>query len=382
MTLARPMFPPRAGSVDSFPPQPGDTSLSASRTPGGDPVIATSIPVVDSPDIRRGDSGVEVADPATITPPALTSRRGFLMNTMVSAASIATATALTASTAATADSHEAVSLASEILRLNELAHQDDDEIYRLCCIWRDKLDQLRVEGKHTQHERWEMAMPESMEHTRLIEKTEPYFSAADKLVKRLWSLPANTAECKRAKVRVLFKYFLTDEKWHKSDEDADWDVEMTRKLLFELSGTSNTEILGDHADYATARHPEKADPIFAAIAAARVAHGDLLKTIKANPDDDEAIDEYDDAERLTIEDLIWTMPTTAAGLAALLGYCRERETINELIGHDEKEDVLEWTMECAACALAGLPKPPMSDVVADAWESRQEDDASEEATTA
>jgi hypothetical protein len=49
-----------------------------------------------------------------------------------------------------------------------------------------------------------------------------------------------------------------------------------------------------------------------------------------------------------------------------------------LIGHDEKEDVLEWTLECAACALAGLPKPPMSDVVADAWESRQED-ASEEA---
>jgi hypothetical protein len=75
-------------------------------------------------------------------------------------------------------------------------------------------------------------------------------------------------------------------------------------------------------------------------------------------------------------DLIWTTPTTAGGLAALLGYCRERETINEIVHQDEWEDVLEWTMECAACALAGLPKPPMSDVVASVWESGQEiDDA-------
>jgi hypothetical protein len=87
-----------------------------------------------------------------------------------------------------------------------------------------------------------------------------------------------------------------------------------------------------------------------------------------------ARDEAYDVERALLWDLIWTKPTTARGLAALLGYCRERESINELIGDDEMEDVLEWTMECAACALAGLPKPPMSDIVAAAWESRQEDD--------
>jgi hypothetical protein len=72
-------------------------------------------------------------------------------------------------------------------------------------------------------------------------------------------------------------------------------------------------------------------------------------------------------------DLIWTMPTTAGGLAALLGYCRERETIAEMAG-GEWAEVLEHTLECAACALAALPKPPMSELVAELWETGQEVD--------
>jgi hypothetical protein len=44
--------------------------------------------------IRRSDIGVEVIDPAAIAPPAPTSRRGFLMNTMVSAAAFAPAAAV------------------------------------------------------------------------------------------------------------------------------------------------------------------------------------------------------------------------------------------------------------------------------------------------
>jgi hypothetical protein len=88
------MFPPRAESVDSFslqPHRPDDTTLSASRTPNGNSENAASILAVDSPDIGRSDSGAEVIDAAALAPPALTSRRGFLMNTMVSAASLGTA---------------------------------------------------------------------------------------------------------------------------------------------------------------------------------------------------------------------------------------------------------------------------------------------------
>jgi hypothetical protein len=74
--------------------RPNATNLSPSRTPGGDPVIAPSIPAINPPAIRRSDSGGEVVDPPAIAPPAQTSRRGFLMNTMVSAASLATAAAV------------------------------------------------------------------------------------------------------------------------------------------------------------------------------------------------------------------------------------------------------------------------------------------------
>jgi hypothetical protein len=85
-----------------------------------------------------------------------------------------------------------------------------------------------------------------------------------------------------------------------------------------------------------------------------------------------ALDEAHNVERDRMWDLIWTMPTTLGGLATLLQYCREQESINEMVAWDEWEDVLEWTMECAVCALAGLPKPQMSDVVASVWECGRE----------
>jgi hypothetical protein len=50
-----------------------------------------------------------------------------------------------------------------------------------------------------------------------------------------------------------------------------------------------------------------------------------------------------DRERDRMRDLVWTKPTTIDGLAALLRYCRENESINELVCCDELEDVLEWT---------------------------------------
>jgi hypothetical protein len=51
------------------------------------------------------------------------------------------------------------------------------------------------------------------------------------------------------------------------------------------------------------------------------------------------------------------------GLSALLTYCREAGTSSELIHDHGWEAVLEWTIEYAVCAMAGLPKPPMSKIV-------------------
>jgi hypothetical protein len=43
----------------------------------------------------------------------------------------------------------------------------------------------------------------------------------------------------------------------------------------------------------------------------------------------------DGHERDCMWDLIWVMPITMNGLAALLRYCRENESINELVHRDE-----------------------------------------------
>lgn len=90
---------------------------------------------------------------------------------------------------------------------------------------------------------------------------------------------------------------------------------------------------------------------------------------------DSARDKASALERERMWDLIWTIPTTAKGLAALLAYCREQESINELVGEEEWEDVLEWTIECSVCALAGLPEPPMSDLVASVYDEFDEEAA-------
>jgi hypothetical protein len=72
------------------------TNLSPSRTSEGLSADGTTIPAVTPAADRRSDSASEVANLSPIAPPALTSRRGFLMNTMVSAASLGTAAAVAA----------------------------------------------------------------------------------------------------------------------------------------------------------------------------------------------------------------------------------------------------------------------------------------------
>ncbi len=77
-----------------------------------------------------------------------------------------------------------------------------------------------------------------------------------------------------------------------------------------------------------------------------------------------ARDEAFDIERDRIWDLILTRPTSTRGISALLSYCREQGSVNELVGVGSWEDALEWTIESALCAIDGLPTPPMSKVVA------------------
>jgi hypothetical protein len=88
-----------------------------------------------------------------------------------------------------------------------------------------------------------------------------------------------------------------------------------------------------------------------------------------------AMDKAYDGERGRMWDLIWTKPTTIAGLCALLEYCRTQQSINALVHDDEWEDALEWTIESAVRALAGPPEPPMTDIVVELYGDAEEERA-------
>jgi hypothetical protein len=79
-----------------------------------------------------------------------------------------------------------------------------------------------------------------------------------------------------------------------------------------------------------------------------------------------------DTERDRMWDLIWTKPATVGGVAALLRHINGPYGAREIINDDEWQEAIEWTVECAVCALAGLPKPPMTEVVAELWNEAEE----------
>lgn len=81
------------------PERLSETILSGSRVLGGSSENVVAIPAVDPAANRRSDNKGEVADPSPIAPPARSSRRGFLMNSILSIASLASATAITATEA-------------------------------------------------------------------------------------------------------------------------------------------------------------------------------------------------------------------------------------------------------------------------------------------
>ncbi|MBU6463224.1 MAG: hypothetical protein KGL35_21865 [Bradyrhizobium sp.] len=74
--------------------QPAQTNLSPSGAFNGTSTITNTTPVVDSPHNGRSDSVDGRANHSPIAPPAHVSRRNLIMNSIVSAAAVASATAI------------------------------------------------------------------------------------------------------------------------------------------------------------------------------------------------------------------------------------------------------------------------------------------------
>ena len=109
---------------------------------------------------------------------------------------------------------------------------------------------------------------------------------------------------------------------------------------------------------------EHADPIFAAIERHRAAVASFEDPM--SPDEEE--DQLWECRCIASWDLANTAPATLAGLGTLMIYANESGGFLDLLQDVEYVQVQDWTITCAACALAGLPKPGMSNIVAEVLE--------------
>lgn len=156
------------------------------------------------------------------------------MNMLVSSAALVPSIAV----AALSEDAHLLMLEERIWKLYELAHERDDDIYRLHIACADRLKELsetcpEMDGQAL----WKLIVqtPESKEHSRLVKLSDPYHDQLQELVKQMWAVPARTAEGRRAKVEVLLACAMPAD-WRDHDGDAEWDVKMARDLLFEFVG--------------------------------------------------------------------------------------------------------------------------------------------------
>lgn len=76
-----------------------------------------------------------------------------------------------------------------------------------------------------------------------------------------------------------------------------------------------------------------------------------------------AYDHAGDAERDAAWDLIRTVPTTQAGLAAALAYIQKQQQQLDIFDGGEWLEIFLYSAERAVCSFAGLPEPPMTKTV-------------------
>jgi hypothetical protein len=228
--------------------RPDDTNLSPSRTSDGNSADATSILVLDSAAIRRSDSGDPIVRPLTTAPPARTSRRGFLMNSII-ALPIASAIPTSAPAMFTEVEPDPVLGAAK-----EISRQPDAELIAAGREFASLLVRLNeiglIDGPRTKE--WFRATDalaaayyprripdEALEalNRRLDEKFPETAPGNDEIIEKLcalelkiMSLPPTTFDGVKPKIQVL--------RWRVDDpeeDDMEWEQKLLRRFIFEVT---------------------------------------------------------------------------------------------------------------------------------------------------
>jgi hypothetical protein len=407
--------------------RPDDTNLSPSRMSDGISKDAAAIHAVNPTADGRSDSVRKFAEPPPAAPPARTSRRGFLMNTMVSAASLATAAAVATppinTAASSADAVSFPDLVARFLPLRERWKSETattselDEICgQLCRIATAIVNQnpktlcdlgWQVEAVLTWAADFE-TIDDSDDSADLMLKTllanirslagplpmissivpaaemvDPTFaliaahrSAYEEVEK---AVTAADVRPSRRTVKQLARIVVgsrdeTESSWtetggvgfalivtptgRKIPVFASSCGEIRENVPKELQGAVRSAWIADRE-----AELEAAEGLIAK-RRARTKLGKL----------EAARDKAWDIERDRLWDLISTPPTTIDGLAALLDYSRERGSMGEIM-RPEWQHAFEWTIECAVCAFAGLPRPPKTAIVTEIWDEQTDGEA-------
>jgi hypothetical protein len=134
-------------------------------------------------------------------------------------------------------------LENEIFELKEEIEKFHPELSRLQEIWTDEMVRLSraplageiALSKEERHAAVQ-AIPECIEHNRLVLLQRPFIDRVHQLIDQMWSTPARTPEGKLAKLLVLPGYIMCDDNWREDNARADWDIRMARDLMIEFVG--------------------------------------------------------------------------------------------------------------------------------------------------
>jgi hypothetical protein len=252
--------PRTIASKNNLPAGADQTILSDMREIDGASEDAVTIPAINPIADRRSDIGQEVANTSAIAPPARTSRRGFLMNTMVSAASLATATAIAipslAAQAATSTEGDAGLImlgkqfdvaVKDVIAAREKLDTLSDIVYEAAeanATWPDNQnDWSRDDAKHyfaalTAAQR-DVGGPPFTEADAALNEA---YGRTDEMSKMIGTLPAHTVEGLVVKARVTA--LACAHLWGEPIKEIDWDKEHARRLVeatFQAAGVETVE---------------------------------------------------------------------------------------------------------------------------------------------
>jgi hypothetical protein len=236
------------------------TNLSPSRAPDGVSENAATIPAVTPAADRRSDSVGQLDNPPPTAPPAQPSRRGFLMNTMVSAASLATATAIAVAPTVV----HAVTSADSDAELIKIGEQFDVAVKGVIAA-SERLDSLyqpvlnAVEANATWPENQNEWLPghakQYLEALTVAQRDiggppladadtalDEAYGRTDKLSKVIRTLPARTIGGVAVKARVAA--LACAHYWRDPIKLIDWEDEQARLLVeatFHAAGIESVE---------------------------------------------------------------------------------------------------------------------------------------------